>query len=151
MQALYTPYSGTLLNVGNLSRLFRVGEAYDLEKSEANLLKLQQETHGETKSHAVVIWEYVKYFAYEFVLQSSSKGTKKIAGLGGVFSQAVYQSFSQFADWIMPQLLAIIVAEKVPDCQAFVKEIIEGLSDQRAQLLCEGIDQQNYANYYRLV
>ena len=151
VRALYTPYSGTLLNVGNLSRLFGVGEAYEKEKSEENLLRLQAETHGETKSHAVVIWEYVKYFAYEFVLQSSSKGTKKIAGLGGVFSQAAYQSFTQFADWIMPELLAIVVAEKVPDCLAFVEEVIDGIGEERAQLLCEGVDWQNYGNYYRLV
>lgn len=51
--------------------------------------------------------------AYEFVLQSKDKGTKQIAGLGGVFSQAMYQSFIQFGDWIIGELLSIIVAEKV--------------------------------------
>jgi hypothetical protein len=58
----------------------------------------------------------VKYFANEFVLQSKDGGTKKIAGLGGVFSQALYQSFTQFADWILDELLCIKVAELVPNC-----------------------------------
>lgn len=43
----------------------------------------------------------MKYFTNEFVLQSKDKGTKKIAGLGGVFSAAISQSFMQFADWIL--------------------------------------------------
>jgi hypothetical protein len=52
----------------------------------------------------------VKYFAYEFVLQSKDGGTKKIAGLGGVFSQALYESFTQFSDWILQELLSVKVA-----------------------------------------
>ena len=55
------------------------------------------------------------------MLQSKDKGTKKIAGLGGVFSQALYQSFTQFADWILDELLAIKVAELIPDCALFLK------------------------------
>ena len=69
----------------------------------------------------MVIWEYAKYFAYEFVLKSKDKGTKKIAGLCGVFSQALYQSFTQFADWVLDELLAIKVAELVPDCALFLQ------------------------------
>jgi hypothetical protein len=81
----------------------------------------------------------VKYFTYEFVLQSKEKGTKKIAGLGGVFSAAISQSFMQFADWIMDELLALKVAEAIPNCVKFIEGNVE--LAPRAVSLCQGITQ----------
>lgn len=98
-----------------------------------------------------MIWEYAKYFANEFVLQSSSKGTKQIAGLGGVFSQSLYESFTQFADWILDELLALKVAEQIPNCTHFLIDTIEFISAEKASTLCSGIDKQNYRNFLRLI
>jgi hypothetical protein len=98
-----------------------------------------------------VIWEYVKYFSYEFVLQAKDKGTKKIAGLGGVFSQALYESFTQFSDWIHGELLSILVAEKIPNCTQFLSIIIDDIAEGRAKQLCNNVNAENYQNYYRLI
>jgi hypothetical protein len=38
---LFSPYNGTLLNVGNLTRLFSVGTDYDNHKTAENLQKLK--------------------------------------------------------------------------------------------------------------
>lgn len=48
-----------------------------------------------------VFWNWVKYFTYEFVLKQSRNGTKGIAGIGGVASQALYQSISASAGWLL--------------------------------------------------
>jgi len=114
------------------------------------MARLRGETHGESDEHAVVIWEYAKYFAFEFILQSKDQGTKKIAGLGGVFSQALYQSFSQFADWILDELLAIKMAELLPDCAQFLQQAVE-LSAEKAEALCAGVSGEDYRSYLRVV
>jgi hypothetical protein len=38
-KALFSPYNGTLLNVGNLSELFKIGVTYDKSPQNASLLK----------------------------------------------------------------------------------------------------------------
>lgn len=51
----------------------------------------------ETNDHAFVVWEWIKYMTNDFVLKSNKEGTRKIAGLGGLFSQAFYQVTYQFS------------------------------------------------------
>jgi hypothetical protein len=86
------------------------------------------QTHAETKDHAFVIWEWVKYFTKEFVIKVSKGGSEKNSGMGGVFSQAFYQSFTGFGDWVMEEYLNVLGEEQIKDCEAFVKETISGIT-----------------------
>lgn len=70
-------------------------------KNNALITRLKEITHGETDEHSWVIWKYAKYFVEEFVLKMSQKGERKYAGFAGVFTQALYQSITQFSDWFM--------------------------------------------------
>lgn len=63
---------------------------------------MREAVDGETEDHAIVIWEYSKYFANQFVLRKSLSGTRKMAAMSGIFADAVYTSFTKFKDWIMP-------------------------------------------------
>jgi VanZ family protein len=67
-------------------------------------------THGQTIYHAVVIWYYAKYFVQEFVLKKSDGGNPKCAGTAGVFSQALYESLTEFVQWFIPEFVSLLVA-----------------------------------------
>lgn len=67
-------------------------------------------THTESKEHAFVLWEYVKYFTNNFVLQKDKNGTRKKAGMAGIFTQALYGSFIEFGDWFLQEQLSILAS-----------------------------------------
>ena len=73
-------------------------------------------THAESKYHAIVIWQYVKYFTDEFVLKKSKGGRPKHAGLGGVFIQGLYMSVSQFSGWFMQEFVSGLSAQRIVNC-----------------------------------
>jgi hypothetical protein len=91
-------------------------------------LDIKRATHSDTKEQAIVIWEYAKYFAYEFVIKSSKNGNRKVSGLAQVFAPAIYDSFIRFSSWIMKELLSLHIAEQMPNCSEFITATIKGIS-----------------------
>ncbi len=71
----------------------------------------------------------MKYFTSEFVIKLSKGGSEKNSGIGGVFAQAFYESFSDFGNWIMDEYLSILGKERIGDCIKFARETIEGISE----------------------
>lgn len=52
-----------------------------------------------------MIWEWVKFFTKDFVIKSAKGGSEKNSGVGGVFSQAFYEAYSNFGNWIIDEYL----------------------------------------------
>jgi hypothetical protein len=52
----------------------------------------------------------------EFVLKLSRGGSRKIAGMGGVFSQAWYEVSYSFADWFLKDVYSFLAYQKMQDC-----------------------------------
>ena len=107
-------------------------------------------THAESKQHAVVVWTYVNYFVDEFVLKKSQGGGGKHAGLAGVFSQAFYESITSFADWIMPELGGLLIAEAMGNCSNYLQQHIETIATPEIKRLCANVSAETYRNYYHL-
>jgi hypothetical protein len=63
------------------------------------------------------------------VIKFSKGGSKKNSGIGGVFSQAFYESFSDFGGWILDEYLNVLGEEEIKDCSSFAKETIIGISE----------------------
>lgn len=74
-----------------------------------------------------------------------------MAGLAGIFAQALYQSFIQFGEWAMPELITILVAEKIGDCSEFVKSAVQGMSEAKVNRICQGVGLDNYRSYWNLI
>lgn len=70
----------------------------------------------ESIDHSFVIWEWIKYMTEEFVLKISRGGSRKIAGLGGVFSQAWYQVTYAFSDWFLKDVYSFLAFSSIPNC-----------------------------------
>jgi hypothetical protein len=49
------------------------------------------------------------------VLKLSRGGTRKMAGLGGVFSQAWYQVSYSFADWFLKDVYSFLAYYQIKD------------------------------------
>jgi hypothetical protein len=64
--------------------------------------------NADSTDHAFVIWEWIKYMTNEFVLKLGKGGSRKIAGLGGVFSQAWYQVTFAFANWYLQDVYSFL-------------------------------------------
>lgn len=84
-----------------MNKIYEIGLSYDKSKKAAELEKLRLIFNADTPDHAFVIWEWIKYMTEEFVLKLGRGGSRKIAGLGGVFSQAWHQVSFSFADWFL--------------------------------------------------
>ena len=77
----------------------------------------------------MVIWDYVNYFANEFVVKKSQGGKGKIAGLAGIFSQGLYDSISQFSGWFFDEFVSMLAAEKIGSCPSFIKKTTDNITD----------------------
>ena len=105
--------------MGNLSEFFKTGYTYDKKQDKKSLAKLVEITHvvgDHLSEQAVVIWEYGKYFINEFIMKKAQKGDTKLTALAGLSAGALYQSFTGFGEWVLHELLNLIVAESMPDC-----------------------------------
>ena len=80
----------------------------------------------------------------------SQKGERKFAGLAGVFTQALYQSITQFSEWFMRQFLSLIVAQLIPNCQLYLAKI-DTLDKETVKKICLNVNRDNYLSYYDLI
>jgi hypothetical protein len=70
----------------------------------------------------------------------SDKGSRKVAGLAGVFAAAIYQSFIQFSEWTLGELLSLQVAEAAGDCKTFLTRTVDSIDPTKIAKLCEDVD-----------
>ena len=126
-----------------MTTLFETGYKLDaaatIKERDGYLEEIKVQTHAESKDHAFVIWEWVKYFTSEFVIKMGKGGSPKNSGIGGVFAQAFYQSFTGFGDWAMEDFLNVLGEETIKDCEGFVRDTISGISDEKAAMICAPI------------
>ena len=77
-------------------------------------------------------------------MKTSKQGTKRIAGIGGVCSQAFYGAFSAVQNWIGDLLLLTKVSDKMVkiygNCPNFAKEVIDEINTDQVAVVCKDID-----------
>lgn len=96
-----------------MNYLWEAGRKFDKTLDVEVLLNITQRFQLSSLNHAFVLWNWVKYVTYEFVLKQDKQGTRGIAGIGGVSSQAFYGVFSAVEDWLGQFLLLTKVANKI--------------------------------------
>lgn len=64
---------------------------------------------------------------YSFVLKSDRDGTRKIAGLGGLFSQSLYQASYQFSEWFLRDIFSFLTYKYVKNCTEYFQKNIDFL------------------------
>lgn len=70
----------------------------------------------------------------QFVLKMDRGGSRKIAGLGGVFSQAWYQVTFSFADWFLRDVYSFLAFREIgQDCLKH----LSFLPQDTATLICK--------------
>lgn len=155
---LFRPYHGTFLNIGNLTELFEVGDAYDFAKSigqssqaTALLLQFQILSHTDTLDHAYVLWEYAKYFANQFVIHTSNQGNRKITAMSGTFNDKLYKAVTKFKNWVLPELLSLVAAQQIKNCSQFIKATVNNISGLKASSVCRDVSENDYKSYWKLL
>ena len=98
-----------------------------------------------------MIWEYLKYFVYEFVSKNSQGGSRKLSGLGQAFNKYLYITYNKYYEWLPREYISMLVADAVGNCTQFLSVTIEGISLEKAQSICGNASRENYREYYRLV
>ena len=56
----------------------------------------------------------------DFVLKQNKGGTRKVAGLGGLFSQGFYQVSYQFSEWFMQDILSFLTFQTIKNCSSYL-------------------------------
>ena len=54
------------------------------------------------------------------MLKGLEGGKRKHAGLAGVFSQTLYESVSEFGDWVIPEFGGLLIAEAMGNCEDYL-------------------------------
>ena len=133
-----------LLHAGNMNYLWEQGRLFDKTLDVEVLLNILQRFQLKTFQHAFVFWNWVKYVTVDFVLKTNKQGTKGIAGIGKIASQAFYGVFSAVQDWIGELLLLSKVADKMgriyQSCPKFAKEIIGDATEDQIAWVCKNVD-----------
>ena len=63
----------------------------------------------------------------DFVLKMNKNGTRKIAGLGGLFSQGLYQSSYQFSEWFLRDIYGWMAYSAIHNCTKYFEDNVRFL------------------------
>ncbi|CAD8186309.1 unnamed protein product [Paramecium octaurelia] len=132
-----------LLHIGNLRFLYEEGNQYDKTKKEDHLTKIQNRFKLESIYHSRVFYEYIKYMEEEFGVQKSINGTKGIAGLGTIVSQALYGEMANLNDNLFDYVMSDLLIKRVTKCEQ-VLEKLDKINDAQKEKFC-GLDE--YKNW----
>lgn len=62
---------------------------------------------------------------HTFVLKENKNGTRKIAGLGGFFSQSLYQASYQFSEWFFKDIFSFLTYKNVKNCSEYFQKNVD--------------------------
>ncbi|CAD8079287.1 unnamed protein product [Paramecium primaurelia] len=132
-----------LLHIGNLRYLYEQGNLYDKHKKDNYLMKIQNRFKLESIYHSRVFYEYVKYMEEEFGVQKSINGTKGIAGLGTIVSQALYGEMANLNDNLLNYVLSDLLIKKITKCEQ-VLEKLDKINDIQKEKFCNLDEYKNW-------
>ena len=71
--------------------------------------------------------------------------------MGAIFSQAFYETFTDFGNWITAEYRSMLLAGNVKNCSNYMHITFTDFSDEKITKLCANVDENNYITYLPLL